>query len=191
MVRMRLTLLALIPLLATGVSAQSAPDWSSDSAAVAAASRAWMRALQDGDRPALESIMAPEFMLDTPGKDGPALPRDQWLTNAFTLIETDSADYPLLRVRQLGPDLAISNGQLLWKARFKGVPVPAVHNFTDVWVRRDGRWQVIARDADLSDGSFATITFVVGALLGGVVWALIVGVRWGIRRRTGQRPPPG
>ena len=126
--------------------------------------------------------MAPEFMLDTPGKDGPALPKDQWLTNAFTIIETDSASYPLLRVRMLGPELAVSNGQLLWKARLKGVPIPAVHNFTDVWVKRDGRWQVISRDADFADGSLTMIVFVVGVVVGAIACALIAGIRWAIRR---------
>ena len=131
--------------------------------------------------------MTPEFALDTPGAEGPPLPRAEWLTNAFTIIETDSADYAVLHVRRLGPDLAVSNGRLYWKLRLRGVPVTSMHNFTDVWVRRADRWQVAARDADLVRGQFTAIAFAGGVGLVTLVWALTAFARrW--RRHRAAKP---
>jgi len=185
-ITVQVALLAFVQSASVAQAPSTPPaGWTSDSVAIAQASRAWMRALQDGDRPALESLLTPEFALDTPGREGPPLPKEEWITNALTILETDSAGYEVLHVRRLGPDLAVSNGRLYWKARLKGVPIPRLYDVTDVWVRSEGRWQVAGRDADFAGGSVAKIAFAGGIGVTAFAWALTALVRrWRRRRAT-------
>jgi len=70
------------------------------------------------------------------------------------------------------------------RTRLRGWPVPVRHfAVTDVWVRRDGRWQIMARDADLAPQVWRWIGAVGGALGMAVVLGLVALVRRRRRRR--------
>jgi len=45
---------------------------------------------------------------------------------------------------QLYGDTAVVTGRQTEKATYKGEDASAVYRVTDVWIRRDGRWQAIA-----------------------------------------------
>jgi ketosteroid isomerase-like protein len=46
---------------------------------------------------------------------------------------------------QVYGDTAISNSRYRQKATYKEQAVSGVFYLTDVWVKRDGRWQVVTR----------------------------------------------
>lgn len=168
----------------------SAARWSADSAAVARASVAWMRALTSRDTIALDSLMGREYRLSGPGEAGAGVDKATWIRNALTMIRTDSAGYQVLGFRPVAPDVVVGSGVLHWKMRLRGWPNPIrAYNVTDVWLRRDGRWQVVARDADIASGTL----FRIGALLGVLGSLLLLGTAWAIRawRRRRARARTG
>jgi ketosteroid isomerase-like protein len=187
-------LLSLGPLsMARGQSAASTTPvalWPADSLAIVQASRAWMQALRRRDRAALDSLMTPEWALAAPGADGPPLPKARWIDNSLTILETDSAAYPVLHARRLGPDVAITSARLYWKARLRGVPIPRAYDVTDVWVRRDGRWQVAARDGDLAGGPLIAMAFTLGAGLVALAWLIVAWMRRRRRRSATREQRP-
>lgn len=104
----------------------------------------WTAAMRAHDLGTLDDILAEEFRLsfvDFPG----ALPREQWLANlenmTFGPIEMDR-----LRVSMQGENVATVRMRMTLHDWYWGEdPIPAEYDLTDVWVRRDGRWQVINR----------------------------------------------
>jgi ketosteroid isomerase-like protein len=105
---------------------------------------AWVRA----DRPAIERIIAPDWTVT--GADGRLSTRGDVLRDAFdtkvhhiTAIEIDD-----VRVRLFG-DAAIVTGRTHGRGRYQDVPYDVWIRFTDVFVRREGRWQAVASHATL------------------------------------------
>jgi hypothetical protein len=114
-----------------------------DAAAFHARTQAWMDAVRDRDRAVLEATLAAEFRLTSSRTDA-WVNRERWIELALTAVElrsfaieeleasvVDAAAVVWLRASQVarvGPDD--------WSERFM---------LTDVWVERDGRWQVLTR----------------------------------------------
>ena len=106
--------------------------------------KAWMTA----DRAAIERIIAPDWTLT--GADGRLSTRADVLRDAFetkvhriAVIEIDD-----VRVRLFG-DAAVVTGRTRGRGRYQDVPYDVSLRFTDVFVRRDGRWQAVASHASL------------------------------------------
>ena len=102
------------------------------------------------DRAALEAILAPEWSVTDPS--GHVLTRQQVLQQTF-----DSADRRIdtmtvddVEVRLYG-DTAVATGRTRATGNYRGTAAVVVLRFTDVVVRRDGVWQVVA-----SHGSFVS-----------------------------------
>ena len=101
------------------------------------------------------------------------------------MLATDSASYEVMGFRSVAADVAVGSGILYWRTRLRGWPLPVRHYaVTDVWVRRDGRWQIIARDGDFAPQAWRRIGALGGALGMGVVW-LLVSLALRRRRRGG------
>jgi len=167
-----------------GAPLAQAERWTEDSLAVAQASAAWMRALQRRDTRGLDTLMATDFRLSAPSNPGDGVDKATWIRNAQTILATESAAYPAMGFRRVAPDVAVGSGLLYWRTRLRGWPVPVRHfAVTDVWVRRDGRWQIMARDADLAPQVWRWIGAVGGALGMAVVLGLVALVRRRRRRR--------
>lgn len=162
-------------------AAREVRSWAMDSAAVAFASTAWMRALQMRDSVALDSLMASEFRLTVPTSEVEGVDKTTWIRNALTVLRTDSAGYRIMRYRSVGPDVVVGSGVLYWRMRIKGWPIPMrYHAVTDVWVRRAGAWQIVAREADMAPGTFMKLGALAGAVLTSMLWAVVA---WVQRRR--------
>ena len=104
--------------------------------------RAWVAA----DRVAIDAILAPEWSVtDAAG---------QVLTKAQVMHEVfDSSDRKIetmvvdeVKVRTFG-DTAVATGRTRATGSYRGVSASVVLRFTDVFVCRDGRWQVVASHA--------------------------------------------
>ncbi len=102
--------------------------------------RAWMQ----HDRAYIESVLAPEWSVTQ--ADGQILSRATVLGTFFEAVTFDSNVIDDVTVMQFG-DAAVVRGRTTVSARMNGTPVSARIRFTDVFIRRDGRWQAVASHA--------------------------------------------
>ena len=101
----------------------------------------WMQAVKEQDIAAVEQILATEFALTS------TLPRafdKQRYLSDLPLVKTSTFALHDSVVHVYG-DVAVVRTGLQWEATFDGRPWEGAFNITDVWVRRDGRWQVVTR----------------------------------------------
>ena len=113
---------------------------------IARLANAWMAAGTARDAAALERLMGEEFRLAS-GR-GVFVDRAEWLRMAFEEIEVESFAYSDVSVRAYG-DVAVMQSRWRQRARLRGEDWSGEGLLTDVWVRRDGRWQVVARHSSL------------------------------------------
>ena len=101
--------------------------------------KAWV----DRDRATIDAILAPEWSVtDAAGR---VLTKQQVMQESF-----DSADRRVeamaiddVKVRTFG-DTAVATGRTRATGSYRGSSSSVVLRFTDVFVRRDGRWQAVA-----------------------------------------------
>jgi len=118
----------------------------SDSAEVSRLQRAWMDGWLAGDMHACESLMAPEFRLRSVATDS-VVGREEWLEQASSgRIAGTAFEYQEMDVTVLG-DTAVTMSQTRQEATIDGRDWNATLHVTDVWIRRDGSWTVVARHA--------------------------------------------
>lgn len=133
------TALALVSaaLLATTAAAQAA-----DNAEVRAAAHAFDLAQQNGDRAALDRLIAPDFLfVRGSGRIGGRQDFIDGFTGPGQKLEPFRIEDPLfLRV---SPDVAIVGGEVWVKGTDNGKPFAEHFRYADTLARRDGRWVVI------------------------------------------------
>jgi hypothetical protein len=113
----------------------------------------WIQALMTVDRNALELLLAPEFRLSF-SKDPRAprvISRKEWFENLdkMSFSGADILDFKEVVLRNVG-FLQMRASFNDWK--FEGNLLPALYIVTDVFVHRDGRWQVINRISESLEG---------------------------------------
>jgi ketosteroid isomerase-like protein len=100
--------------------------------------RAWI----DGDRKTVDSVLASDWsVIDLTGHVLTKAQVMQELGSGDRRIESGSVDD--LNVRMFG-DIAIVTGRSVLTGTYKGKRASVIQRFTDVFARRDGRWQVVA-----------------------------------------------
>ena len=110
--------------------------------AVAAIERARFAAMTRRDAAALEPMLAQELLYCH--SNGECETREQFLaTLASGRIRYRAIEPRELRVRAYG-EVAVVNGRIEVDGEIGGRPAALTLIFTDVYVRRDGRWQLIA-----------------------------------------------
>ena len=102
-----------------------------------------VRAVQAHDRARLEELLADEFSLD--GAAG-RLDREGLLDAAAGAYRIEDFSY-----EEIDPDVygstAVVVSRYRQEATLAGRDLTARLRVTDVWVRRDGRWQIVRRHA--------------------------------------------
>ena len=58
-------------------------------------------------------------------------------------VKFDSIEMSDEKVQDLG-DVAVTTGKVVEKARYKTTDLSGTYRFTDVWAKRNGRWQLVA-----------------------------------------------
>ena len=106
----------------------------------------WMEAWQRDDRVRLEELLAPEFTL-TSARSDQIVDRAAWL-GLLDHVKAESFTYSDFLVHVFG-DAAVVKSRLSQVATVAGQPWNETFMLTDVWVRRDGRWQVVARHSSM------------------------------------------
>ena len=117
--------------------------------------QAWTDAMSDHDYDALDEILAPEYRLTFvpdlgfPGK--PEVTREMWLEN-LAVMTFGPITMSQQRATLLGDNIAVVEMQMKldqWQAA--GQTLPPNYHLADIWVRRDGRWQVVNRISEPLD----------------------------------------
>lgn len=103
---------------------------------------AWMDAWRRQDRVRLDEILAPEFTL-TSARTDRLVDRAEWLS-LLDSVRNESFAYSDFRIDVFG-DAAIVRSRLSQVATVGDQRWDAIFALTDVWIRREGRWQVVAR----------------------------------------------
>jgi Domain of unknown function (DUF4440) len=106
----------------------------------------WARAWQLPDPGALESIVADDFTLTSSSSKGEITNKRQYIDSTLKLVRGDGFSFEKLAVRIYG-ETAVINAQFQQTATFAGRDWSGEFLLTDVWVKREGRWQVVARHA--------------------------------------------
>ena len=103
---------------------------------------AWMDAWRRLDYARLDEILAPEFTL-TSARSDRLVDRAEWL-RLLDQVRNESFEYSDFLVQVFG-DAAVVKSRLSQVATVGDQPWNQTFMLTDVWVRRAGRWQVVAR----------------------------------------------
>ena len=106
------------------------------------AENAWAQAVMKSDVAALEKLYADEYLFTDPS--GMKFTKSQDIANTRT-GDLKLTAYRLgdLQVHVYG-DVATVTGSNTITATFHGADASGQYRFTDVFVKRDGRWQVVA-----------------------------------------------
>jgi ketosteroid isomerase-like protein len=94
------------------------------------------------DAEAAASFLAPEFTMVT--NRGSQIDRDQWKANLSHRINGVSAEFLCTDVQVYG-ETAVMMSRWRQQATFDGKDWSGETWITDVWVKRDGRWQIVRR----------------------------------------------
>ena len=115
-------------------------------------SKTWMDAMVAHNRPKLEELMAPEYVLYTPDPKRPETPRAVWLDNLFNRLSIKSWDQTDIAAHIYGT-IGVVTSRYSWAGTFHAKPFDAKGYCTDVW-RSDARhWQVVSRTCTTFPGS--------------------------------------
>jgi ketosteroid isomerase-like protein len=110
-------------------------------------SREVARAVQEHDVDTLERLLAAEFTLQ--GAAG-QLGREAFLEAAAGPYEIEDFSYEEIDPEVYG-DTAVLVSRYTQEARLEGRDLSHRMNVTDIWTRRDGRWQLVRRHATIAD----------------------------------------
>jgi ketosteroid isomerase-like protein len=106
--------------------------------------RAWAKAVTNNDAAGIDSIEAADYsyVLDDYSGD-----KNGDLTVAKQSGMSGSAELTDLKVRLFGDVAVVTGKTMLRNATFRGKDISGDYLFTDVFAKRDGRWQVVASQA--------------------------------------------
>jgi ketosteroid isomerase-like protein len=135
---------SLLLVILAAVSAQS----ESTSKTLADIEQQLVKAILTGDQKTYSDFLADDWsVINT---DGSILTKEQVLREMFVTgqrkVETAAIDE--VKVRDLG-DMAVVTGRTTASGVIRGERVTARLHFTDVFVRRAGRWQIVASQGTL------------------------------------------
>ena len=118
---------------------------------------AWGDAYIRRDVSALEQIMADDYTFTDPlgGVTDKQQNLDYISSGLFRIEDTHSRD---VRVRIYG-ETAVVTALSIFKASYKGVRVRGRYQYTDVLVRRQGRWYAVASQATLAERGLLFLLF--------------------------------
>ena len=116
-----------------------------DEAELIRLSKEWMHiALVEKDEARLRRIMAPEFTLQIWDASRAAQDLDTWMHALLHRLRDLEFEYTSLTARVFG-DMGIVYSAFWWKGAMDGQAFSDSGFMADIWTRRSGTWQVVAR----------------------------------------------
>ena len=107
----------------------------------------WMQAHQQRDAERLEELVADGFRFTAIHLDPEPMTREQWMGAALGGYLITSFSFESMDIDVFG-DTAVVHARFSQIASYT-VNLSNVFLLTDVWARRDGRWQVVARHSSI------------------------------------------
>jgi ketosteroid isomerase-like protein len=121
-------------------AAQNKPDAASSQ--IIALENKWNAAYKRGDIAAMESLLAGDFIITV--EDGSTFSKSGYIAhNGDSTLHIEIPEMSGLNVRMHG-NAAVVTGAYHEKGLSKGKPYEFRDRFTDVWMKVNGKWQVIA-----------------------------------------------
>jgi len=120
---------------------QAADKKAKDEQAIQKLEQEWADALVKGDQTTIDRIVSPDWLFTDP--EGNLITKatsDADLKSGKVKFESVQADE--LKVRVFG-DSAIAFGLVTEKGNYDGKDTSGQYRFTDVFIKKDGRWQAV------------------------------------------------
>lgn len=125
-----------------------APGVEEDRAELAHLEEEWMEAMQWRDADRLEGLVAPEFRFTAIHLDPEPMTREQWIGAALGGYTISSFYFDEMQIEIAG-DTGVVHARYSQIAHYDGRNLSAVFRLTDVWSRREGRWQIVVRHSSI------------------------------------------
>ena len=119
-----------------------------DRAQLAQLQNDWMRGVQERDLDRLEEIVADGFRFTAIHLNPEPMTREQWMGAAREGYTIVSFAYESMEIDLFG-DTGVVHSRYSQVASYESTNLSNVFQLTDVWARRDGRWQVVARHSSI------------------------------------------
>jgi ketosteroid isomerase-like protein len=119
-----------------------------DRAALAQLQHDWMEGVQKRDMDRLEEIVAPGFRFTAIHLNPEPMTREQWMGAAREGYTILSFAFEHMDIDIFG-DTGVIHARYSQVASYEHTPLSNVFRLTDVWSRRDGKWQVVARHSSI------------------------------------------
>ena len=127
---------------------------SPDEVEVLRVARAWTDAILHRDRPMLETMMSPGYVLHSWDGAPPDVPRAAWLDALMGPLVIAHLDQKAMSAHTYG-DVGVVTSKYDWSGTFRGKSFASKGYLTDVLVRAGGRWQVVSRTSGPLPGGVA------------------------------------
>jgi ketosteroid isomerase-like protein len=121
---------------------------SADRTELAALEQEWMSAMQSRDMDRLEELVAPGFRFTAIHLYPEPMSRRQWMDAASEGYTITSFAYEHMDIDVFG-DTGVIHARYSQVASWDQNNLSNVFRLTDVWSRRDGKWQVVARHSSI------------------------------------------
>ena len=155
-----ITAAILVPLFSGSVVGQALVDAPDRAGAIREAERALADAMHSKDRPRLDLLLAPDYVL----RGAPDIDRATWIQNAVTLCWGDRSDIDAFRTSQHGWVIVASFELTFYVDPATCRPAVSRSLVTDVWVRDAGGWRLQIRHAGPPPRADASIAAQYGAV---------------------------
>jgi ketosteroid isomerase-like protein len=108
----------------------------------------WMASMQARDMDRLDELVAEGFRFTAIHLNPEPMTREQWMGAAREGYTIVSYAFERMEVALFG-DTAVIHARYSQMASWDQNNLSNVFRLTDVWARRDGRWQVVARHSSI------------------------------------------
>jgi ketosteroid isomerase-like protein len=123
-------------------------DVAADRVELARLEQEWMSAMQMRDMNRLEELVADGFRFTAIHLSPEPFTREQWMGAAREGYTIVSFAYEQMDIDVVG-DTGVIHARFSQIASFESTNLSNVFQLTDVWARRNGRWQVVARHSSV------------------------------------------
>lgn len=106
-------------------------------------SKTWMDAMMRHDSATLENIMAAEYKLKK-GDGTVMMERADWLNNLYNNLKISRFDQSAMNAQVYG-NVGIVTSMYSWAGTMHNNPFDSKGYITDVWLKRNNRWQIVSR----------------------------------------------
>jgi ketosteroid isomerase-like protein len=123
-------------------------DAATDRVELARLENEWMSAMQARDMDRLEELVADGFRFTAIHLSPEPFSREQWMGAAREGYTIVSFAYEQMDVDIFG-DTGVIHARFSQIASFESTNLSNLFQLSDIWARRDGQWQVVARHSSI------------------------------------------